>query len=152
MPDLTAAHRGYEYQDLLTATRLVDVILGSIVETRVDEKLVPDDRFDDLTTLDESGYRERTQIKHRDNADQPLTLATFTSDARGLRLDHLVVAALAYRNGPGSGAREFSFRIVLRDALPTDERLLAVLRLAMPDPGPFCLEWTAYACASSPTL
>ncbi len=112
-------------------------MLGSIVKIRVDEKLVPDDRFDDLTTVDEAGRRERTQVKHRDNADQPLTLATFTSDARSLRLDRVIKVALADRGGPGNQASELSFRIVLRDTPPTDRRLLAVLGPANPDPGPF---------------
>ena len=136
---LTSAHKGYEYQDLLVAARLVDVMLGSIVKIHVDEKLVPDDRFDDLTTVDETGRRERIQIKHTDNADQALTLATFTSNARSLRLDRVISTVLADRDGPGIQAKEFSFRIVLRDAPPTDARLLAVLEPANPDPGPILL-------------
>ena len=134
---LTSAHRGYEYQDLLVAARLVDVMLGSIEQIRIDEKLVPDDRFDDLTTVDETGRRERIQVKHTDNPDQTLTLATFANDARGLRLDRLISAALADRDSPGTQARESSFRIVLRDARSTDGRLFSVLRPANPDPGPF---------------
>jgi len=134
---LTAAHRGYEYQDLLVAARLVDVLLGSIVETHVDEKLVPDDRFDDLTTIDKTGYRERIQVKHTDSSDRALTLATFTNDSRSLRLDHIISAALADRDGPGSQAQGHSFRIVLCDVMPTDERLLSVLESANPDSGPF---------------
>lgn len=121
----------------MVAARLIDVMLGSVVKIRVDEKLVPDDRFDDLTTVDETGRRERTQVKHTDNADQPLTLATFTSDARSLRLDRVIKVALADRDGPGIQASELSFRIVLRDTPPTDGRLLAVLGPANPDPGPF---------------
>ena len=111
-------------------------MLGSIVKIHVDEKLVSDDRFDDLTTVDETGRRERIQIKHTDNADQALTLATFTSHARRLRLDRIILTALADRDGPGIQAKEFSFRIVLRDAPPTDTRLLTVLEPANPDPGP----------------
>jgi len=103
MPNLTAAHRGYEYQDLLVAARLVDMMLGTIVKVHVDEKLLPDDRFDDLTTIDATAHRERTQFKHTENEDQPLTLATFASDARSLRLDRLVATALADRDGPGAG-------------------------------------------------
>ena len=75
--------------------RLVDVMLGSIVKVHVDEKLVPDDIFDDLTTVDQADHRERIQVKHTDNADQALTLATFTSDARSLCLERVVSAALA---------------------------------------------------------
>ena len=134
---LTSAHKGYEYQDLLVAIRLVDVMLGSITTIYVDEKLVQHDRFDDLTTVDETGCRERIQIKYTDKVDRALTLATFTGDARGLRLDRLMATALADRDGPGAGARDFVFRIVLRDGLPTDERLLTVLQPANPDSGPF---------------
>ncbi len=65
---LDAAHRGYNYQDLLTAGRLTDVLLGQVSRVWVDEKLVVDDRFDDLTTIDVAGRRERTQFKHRDDA------------------------------------------------------------------------------------
>ncbi len=61
---LAAAHRGYEYQDLLVAYRLVDVVLGSVREIKCDEKLFEGDRFDDLTTLDSEGRRERVQFKH----------------------------------------------------------------------------------------
>ena len=39
MASLTAAHRGYEYEDLLVARRLVDILLGTVVEARIDEKL-----------------------------------------------------------------------------------------------------------------
>jgi hypothetical protein len=45
MASLTAAHRGYEYQDLLVACRLVDMLLGTVVQVHVDEKLTVDDRL-----------------------------------------------------------------------------------------------------------
>jgi len=127
MGDLTAAHRGYEYQDLLEACRLVDVLLGMVVTVHVDEKLVPDDRFDDLTAVNTAELRERTQFKHTDNDDQSLTLATFTTDGRGLRLDRLVAAAVADRDGPGSSATEIHLRIVLRDDAPEDAALNEVM-------------------------
>jgi PadR family transcriptional regulator len=73
MASLTAAHRGYEYQDLLVACRLVDMLLGTVVQVHVDEKLTVDDRFDDLSTIDVDGHRERTQFKHTENADRPLS-------------------------------------------------------------------------------
>lgn len=136
MPGLTPAHRGYEYQDLMTACRLVDVALGEKQTVLVDEKLFTGDRFDDLTTSDPSG-RERTQFKHTDADGRALTLATFTGDRRDLRLDKLVLAAAADKAGPGAGSAEATYRIVLRDARPTDKRLTAVLHAADPDPGPF---------------
>ena len=134
---LTSAHKGYEYQDLLVAARLVDVMLGAVVEFRVDEKLLQNDVFDDLTTVDAAGCRERTQIKYTTNEHRPLALATFTGDGRNLRLDRVIATALADRDGPGAQARIASFRILLHDTLPTDKQLLTVLEPADPDPGPF---------------
>ncbi len=137
MSSLTAAHRGYEYQDLLVACRFVDMLLGSVLHTDVDKKLVPDDRFDDLTTIGVLGERERTQFKHTENDDRPLTLNTFTTDSRGLRLDRVIAAMLADRDGPGCAAGALAFRIVLRDQAPIDPSLTAVLTPLESDPGPF---------------
>lgn len=137
MASLEAAHRGYAYQDLLVACKLVDVLLGTIVEASVDEKVVPADRFDDLTTLSAAGCRERIQIKHTDNADRALSLTTFTRDDRGLQLDSVMASVLADRDGPGVAASGHSYRIVLRDGAPTDPRLASVLVPASVDPGPF---------------
>lgn len=137
MMSLTAAHRGYEYQDLLIACRLVDMLLGNVLYAHVDEKLIPDDRFDDLTLVDCVGKRERIQFKHTENNDQPLSLRTFTSDDRGLRLDKLIAAMIADRKDPGSEANEQIFRIVLRDQVPNDPSLMAVLTPIRNDPGPF---------------
>ncbi|MFF5546264.1 AAA family ATPase [Streptomyces olivaceoviridis] len=137
MGDLTAAHRGYEYQDLLEACRVVDLLLGGIVAVHVDEKLVPDDRFDDLTVIGADGCRERTQFKHSDNDDHPLAYDTFTSDGRGLRLDRLVAAAVADRDGPGTSAHTIRLRIVMRDAPPDDAVLRAVMVPARASDAPF---------------
>ncbi|MFC9085476.1 AAA family ATPase [Nocardiopsis dassonvillei] len=126
MSDLAAAHRGYEYQDLMEAGRVVDLLLGGIARVHVDEKLVTDDRFDDLTVINADGSRERTQFKHSDE-EGPLSYATFTTDNRGLRLDRLVAAAIADRDGPGAGATEYRLRIVMRDAPPNDAVLNAVM-------------------------
>lgn len=119
----------------MAACRFVDVVLGTARLVLVDEKLYTGDRFDDLTTWGDEG-RARTQFKHTDSDDKPLTLATFTGDQRDLRLDLLVAAVAADRAGPGAGT-ESAYRIVLRDARPVDDELLAVLRPATPDPGPF---------------
>jgi hypothetical protein len=138
MASLAAAHRGYEYQDLLVACRLVDMLLGSVIRVHVDEKLTAGDRFDDLSTIDIDGRRERTQFKHTENADRPLSLETFTTEARGLRLDFVIASILADRSGPGRGATTFLYRIVLRDSSPSNPELTAVLRpVAEDDPGPF---------------
>lgn len=137
MPNLEAAHRGYEYQDLLTACRLVDLLLGVVVEVNVDKKSVIGDRFDDLTTVHADGSRERVQFKHTDNDDRPLTAASFTNDSRSLHLGRLFAAMLTERDGSGNGFFQQLFRVVLRDTRPTDPRLTSVLRPAIEDPGPF---------------
>ncbi len=134
---LAPAHRGYEYQDLLVACRFVDVLLGSVLEARCDEKLFGDDRFDDLTTVDLDGIRERVQFKHTDDDDRPLTLDTFTKDQRRLRLDRLFDSMLTDRDGPGRAASAAVFRVALRDQSPTDPALTAVLKPGAREPGPF---------------
>ncbi len=137
MSSLAPAHRGYEYQDLLVACRLVDVLLGNLVEARCDEKLFDDDRFDDLTTVDLDGVRERSQFKHTAQDDRELTLDSFTTDGRQLRLDRLFSSMLADRAGPGHHASAVTFRVVVRDVEPSDSRLLEVLKTPASDPGPF---------------
>ncbi len=137
MSNFTAAHRGYEYQDLLVACRLVDLLLGVAVEVRVDEKLVDDDVFDDLTTEFSDGSRERVQVKYTSDDERPLTAATFTNKGRGLKLDRVFAAILADRLSPGADAAPQTYRIVLRDTLPEEAALTAVLGPAGTDPGPF---------------
>ncbi|WP_330323009.1 ATP-binding protein [Streptomyces anulatus] len=137
MSDLTAAHRGYEYQDLMEAGRVVDLLLGGIARVHVDKKLVTDDRFDDLTVIYADGSRERTQFKHSDEED-PLRYTTFTiDDRRGLGLDRLVAAAVADRDGPGADATAHRLRIVMRDAPPDHEALNAVMVPARSSDVPF---------------
>jgi hypothetical protein len=134
---LIAAHRGYEYQDLLVACRFVDMLLGNVIHANVDKKLVADDRFDDLTTIDAIGNRERIQFKHTDNDDRPLSLRTFTTEDRKLRLDRLIECMFLDRDGPGRDAHELTFRIILRDQAPQDQALKYFLKKVTSDPGPF---------------
>jgi hypothetical protein len=137
MSALRGAHLGYEYQDLLVAARSVDVLLGTVVAMVVDTKLFADDLFDDLTTVDDCGLRERTQIKHTASDDVALALETFTTDRRDLLLSRLVRSAIADRDGPGKGSTCQRYRVVVRDSRPTDPRLQKVLRPPSHDPGPF---------------
>lgn len=137
MSSLQPAHRGYEYQDLMVAARSVDLLLGKLVSVITDEKFVEDDRFDDLTTVDECGCRERVQFKHTDREEQGLSLATFTSERRKLKLDRLLACAVADRDGPGSAAPSITFRVILRDSRPTNDTVQRYLKPARNDPGPF---------------
>jgi hypothetical protein len=140
---LQAAHRGYEYQDLMVALRLVDLVLGTVSSAEVDVKLVTDDRFDDLTIVESSGRRVRTQFKNRDDALIPLSLATFTSDTRDLRLDRLIASAIADRSQFANSIDGVQFRIVLRDACPIDPKLLGVLKAAATEVSPYVMGLTA---------
>ena len=138
MASLTAAHRGYEYQDLLVACRLVDMLLGTVVQAHMDEKFCVNDRFNDLTTVDVDGRRERTQFKYSEAAGHPLSLNTFTTDARGLRLDSVIASILADRSGLGGDATSVAYRILSSDGPPIDPNLTRVLQpLQKGDPGPF---------------
>lgn len=137
MPGLRGAHIGYEYQDLLIACRLVDVLLGTVVSASVDNKFFADDRFDDLTTVDDRGLRERVQFKHTKSSDLTLSLATFSSDARGLRLDKLIGSVLEDSSGPGRDAADHRYRVVLRDSRPTQQGFWRIAGDTDPDPGPF---------------
>lgn len=131
---LTAAHSGYAYQDLLVATRLVDVIVGTLTTAQVDTKLHADDRFDDLTTLDTARVRQRTQFKAKEDA-APLPLSAFSTDQRDLKLDRLISSALGDRDASSSTTNQY--RVLLGHSRPTDPRLAIGLRPCANDPGPF---------------
>lgn len=139
MRSLGPAARGYEYQDLYSACVLVDLALGTLVDVVVDRKLTPDDQFDDLTTIASGSARTRAQIKHTVE-DRILSASVLTTEERSLRLDRLLAAARADRDGPGAGAAETTYRVILRDGPPTESVLTAVLRSADPDPGPLVPE------------
>lgn len=113
------------------------MLLGNVIHADVDKKLIADDRFDDLTTIDALGKRDRIQFKHTENDDRPLTLKTFTKEDRKLRLDRLIECMFLDRDGPGRSAHVLAFRIILRDQAPQDQNLKHFLRRAEPDPGPF---------------
>ena len=134
---LQSAHQGYEYQDLLTAIRLVDVLLGSIDESYIDIKMVHNDVFDDLTTVSANGHRDRIQFKHSTRPDKPLNLSIFSTQARDLRLDRVIASVLSDRDGPGADSPSSLYRVVSPSLPPEDLQLLQVLEPADPDPGPF---------------
>ncbi|GHG41104.1 MULTISPECIES: AAA family ATPase [Amycolatopsis] len=131
--DLRPTHRGYAYQDALTAIYLVDVALGEADEVVVDTKLFDGDRFDDVTRKSRDGSRKRIQIKHSVE-ERALTVETFTTERRSLRVD-LLFASLDQdlRDHPDT-----EYRLVLTDIEPEDSDLTAVLTPVSPsnDPGP----------------
>lgn len=136
MSTLPAAHQGYSYQDIFVACRLVDLLLDEVAEAHVDTKLTSTDRFDDLTTIDAGGGRERVQIKFTLSDPSPLSVTTFTNDSRRLRLDQVIGSVLADRQAQGHDNPRQLYRIVLCDREPTDGSFGVVLRQAVDDPGP----------------
>ena len=83
---LEAAHRGYLFQDLVTAIYLSRSILDSDIRVTVDVKSFTDDRFDDLK-IESLSRLELVQIKRSDGRD--FSINDLSSDQRGLRLDYL---------------------------------------------------------------
>lgn len=122
---LRPAHRGYAYQDVVTAVVLVDVLLGDASRVTVDVKGVDDDLFDDLTIIRASGRRSRVQIKHT-SEDRLLSRDTFTGNRRSLRLD-LVINSVVRDLKDHS---DTSYAILVRDREPDDELSKVLLPVA----------------------
>jgi hypothetical protein len=114
---LAHAHRGYQYQDLISAIALVDVLLQRNVDTVIDRKLFPGDLFDDLTISAASG-RQRLQLKHSSDPAAELKLATFSGNSRGVRLDLVISALLKERAAFPQGAETTLYRLVFTEKLP----------------------------------
>lgn len=86
---LAAAHRGYAYQDLLTAYLLLQGLVTGFDEIIIDKKLVNDDRFDDVETR-VAGRRLRRQVKSSQQSDRCLMFDDFNGARSSLRFDRLV--------------------------------------------------------------
>ena len=87
--NLGSAHRGYIYQDVVTAYFMVLCLAHQSGILTVDKKLFDQDRFDDLAIRDRRGYVRR-QFKRSDNLNRPLRREDFTQDRYGLRLNFLI--------------------------------------------------------------
>ena len=86
---LSAAHRGYAYQDLFTAYLLVQGLVAGFEQIVIDKKVVNDDRFDDVETRID-GRRLRRQVKSSQRSDRRLTFDDFNDVKSTLRFDRLV--------------------------------------------------------------
>lgn len=86
---LSAAHRGYAYQDLVAAYLLVRSLVERFEEVVVDRKVVDDDRFDDIEVT-AAGVRIRRQVKSSKDATAALSFSDFNRAGSSLRLDRLV--------------------------------------------------------------
>ena len=86
---LSAAHRGYAYQDLVAAYLLVRSLVERFEAVVVDRKAVDDDRFDDIEVT-AAGSRIRRQVKSSEDASAALSHSDFNAARSSLRFDRLV--------------------------------------------------------------
>ncbi|MCG9125210.1 hypothetical protein LH460_11125 [Laribacter hongkongensis] len=86
---LAAAHRGYAYQDLLTAYLLVQGLVARFDQIVIDRKVVNDDHFDDVETRI-AGRRLRRQVKSSKQSDRRISFNDFNDIRSSLRFDRLV--------------------------------------------------------------
>jgi len=114
---LTPAHRGYAYQDLVVALRLLDLLTGRAASVQVEDMHAVEDRFDDAKVTDASGLCTGIQIKHS-TVDRQVERATFATNRRGLRLDNLVLGMLRVREA-ATTQTDFAFQIVTTDRAPS---------------------------------
>lgn len=86
---LGPAHRGYAYQDLVTAYLLIRCLVSRYEAVVVDRKAVDDDRFDDIEVTS-PGTRIRRQLKSSVIPGSTLSESDFSAGKSSLRFDRLV--------------------------------------------------------------
>lgn len=121
--DLSAAHRGYAYQDLVAAIAFAEMLVSFTGSITVDRKAVEGDRFDDLVVRGRNGTVRR-QIKWSAGGARRLELSDFVGAGSSLRIDHLVLSSLK-TNG---GETNHECRLSVTWDSATDPALCAVLR------------------------
>src|SRR2546421_1087914 len=124
---LQNAHSGYEYQDIFTALRFVDVLLSRTSQVTVDVKLFKGDLFDDLTTVWNDEHRTREQLKHS-MSPGALECKIFTSTVRDCRLDMIIASAIEDNKNNHFGRTSPEYHLIMSDLEPTDAELTAILK------------------------
>lgn len=128
---LSAAHRGYAYQDLVAAYLLVRALVERFESVVVDRKAVDDDRFDDIE-ITASGSRIRRQLKSSADPSAALSLSDFNSTGSSLRFDRLVNTMTAEGT---RAADEYRLSVTWQPPVATDD--LAGLLVTSCDSGTF---------------
>lgn len=126
--NLSAAHRGYFYQDVTTAFAAAEVLAAGAGSVTVDRKMASGDVFDDLTVRG-PGAVMRRQLKWSNSGVRQLTREVFTTAGSALRIDRLV---RSYIDTRGGGAHEF--RLAVAWSAPTDAETLEVLASSAAEP------------------
>ncbi|PLK49846.1 ATP-binding protein [Uliginosibacterium sp. TH139] len=86
---MSAAHRGYVYQDIFTAYLLIKGLIIGFDRIVIDKKVVGDDRFDDVETCI-GGQRLRMQVKSSVQPNRCISFNDFNDVSSSLRFDRLV--------------------------------------------------------------
>ncbi|MBP7407614.1 MAG: NACHT domain-containing protein [Flavobacteriales bacterium] len=89
MSSLSAAHRGYLVQDVLTAYILAESLVNGYEAVTVDRKKVAGDKLDDLE-ITTTGHTSRRQLKTSADLTTPLEEDDFNHQSSPLRIDLLV--------------------------------------------------------------
>tara|TARA_R110001583_G_scaffold192551_1_gene359177 strand:+ start:2986 stop:9072 length:6087 start_codon:yes stop_codon:yes gene_type:complete len=125
---LRPAHKGYIYQDLLTAYALARAVVDRPDCVIVDVKKSDPDVFDDLEVVS-GGIRIRRQIKWSQDANRRLSASKFTYADSDLRFDLLVKTDLA------SGTPVAEYRLCATWGVPAPDDQLSALLVPVADVG-----------------
>jgi hypothetical protein len=98
MASLVAKHRGYKYQDLLVACRLVDVLLGSVVQVHSDTAL----RTDPEPIPSAPRFRKRVSSNSGDAEKRQLTWLVYARIEEILTSISVNVDRLPYQPRPAA--------------------------------------------------
>ncbi|MCI4621419.1 hypothetical protein AT960_11115 [Priestia megaterium] len=123
---LNAAHRGYVYQDLVTACFFVQSIIHNYDSVAVDKKFFKGDSLDDLT-LFKNNKSERRQFKY--SKDRILKLDDLKKEKGSINLIDIINSHLEFKY---DGEREY--RLCLAWDEPIDDNLLVLLEQTDSEP------------------
>lgn len=112
---LGPAHKGYIFQDLMSAFVLVRALLDRPISLTIDRKNHEADKFDDLD-IRYTDRRVRWQFKHSEMKDRSLSLSDFSNSSSSLN----IVSLLQTANYPQNADVE-EFRLSTTWAPPNDE-------------------------------
>ena len=122
--NLNNAHKGYDYQDLITSYFILKEILSGHLSTEfsIDKKNTLNDRFDDLV-INTGENIQRKQIKYsNEDTSKKLKKEYFSSDST-----HKISLHMLYETWKILETPETEFRLCLAWDEPTDEDIIKVL-------------------------
>lgn len=127
-PDLGLAHRGYQYQDPVTAYFFALALVHSYDSITVDRKRFEDDRFDDLAVYSDSGHVLQ-QVKFGVQPIRPFEIKDLSTNQKDLRIDTLV---RTYKSDGNDAADEY--RLCATWTSPDDPILIGMLEPITAEP------------------